>query len=87
MKFTPPDGEVRIGLHGRDTAATIAVEDTGPGVPPRERAQVFGRFHRLEPARGSPGNGLGLSLVLAVAKLHGLSVEIGEAPGAAAVSR
>ena len=81
VKFTPPGGEVRIGLHGRDTAVTIAVEDTGPGVPQRERAQVFGRFHRLEPARGSPGNGLGLSLVLAVAKLHGLSVEIGEAPG------
>ncbi|NEU12718.1 HAMP domain-containing protein [Methylobacterium sp. BTF04] len=81
VKFTPPGGEVRIGLHDRDAATLIAVEDTGPGVPERERAQVFGRFHRSEPARGSPGNGLGLSLVSAVAQLHGLEVGIGEAPG------
>ena len=80
VKFTPPGGEVRIGLSRDEGATTVAVQDTGPGIPERERAQVFGRFHRTEPARSSPGNGLGLSLVAAVAKLHGLTVDLGGGP-------
>ena len=56
------------------------MEDTGPGIPERERTQVLGHFHRSDLARGSPGNGLGLSLVAAVAKLHGLTMDLGDAP-------
>jgi signal transduction histidine kinase len=51
--------------------ARVEVADSGPGVPPDRREAVFDRFVRLEGSRSTPGNGLGLSLVRAVAKLHG----------------
>ena len=49
----------------------ITVSDRGPGVPAAERERVLGRFVRLEESRSEPGSGLGLSLVAAVARLHG----------------
>jgi signal transduction histidine kinase len=54
----------------------LAVHDSGPGIDPAEREAVFLRFHRTESSRHLPGNGLGLSLVAAVARLHGLQVAI-----------
>ena len=53
-----------------DDTVTVVVADTGPGVPPGEREAVLRRFYRLEPARSTPGSGLGLSLVAAVVQLH-----------------
>ena len=50
---------------------TIAVTDEGPGIPESERARATERFYRGESARSTPGSGLGLSLVAAVAHLHG----------------
>ncbi|MEE2997072.1 MAG: HAMP domain-containing sensor histidine kinase [Pseudomonadota bacterium] len=66
IKYSPPDGTVT--LHSVDR--TVSVSDTGPGIPNEEREDVFRRFHRLEVARSTPGSGLGLSLVEAVAHLH-----------------
>jgi signal transduction histidine kinase len=63
-------GEVRLSAHQRDGRAALEVSDTGPGIPETEREAVFDRFVRLEPSRSTPGNGLGLSLVRAVARLH-----------------
>jgi len=64
----------------------IEVADTGPGVPQERREQVFDRFFRLEGSRSTPGNGLGLSLVRAVAKLHGGEVHLDDNnPGLRAV--
>jgi K+-sensing histidine kinase KdpD len=54
----------------------VAVTDNGPGIPAEERTAVLRRFHRLEKSRHTPGSGLGLSLVAAVAKLHGLTLTI-----------
>src|SRR4029077_18897983 len=51
--------------------AEIIVADRGPGVPSSDRDRVLGRFVRLEASRSEPGSGLGLSLVAAVARLHG----------------
>jgi signal transduction histidine kinase len=48
----------------------ITVADSGPGIPDAERERVLQRFVRLDATRSTPGNGLGLSLVDAVAKLH-----------------
>jgi len=60
----------------------IEVADRGPGVSPEDRERVFDRFVRLETARSRPGSGLGLSLVAAVARLHGGTVRlIDNAPG------
>jgi signal transduction histidine kinase len=60
----------------------ISVADDGPGIPAGQREHVFKRFYRLEQSRYTPGNGLGLSLVAAVAHLHGARVELlDNAPG------
>ncbi|HEV3373791.1 MAG TPA: ATP-binding protein, partial [Xanthobacteraceae bacterium] len=50
--------------------------DTGPGIPPDERAKVFRRFYRLERSRTTPGSGLGLSTVAAIAELHHAAIEL-----------
>jgi signal transduction histidine kinase len=58
------------------------VMDTGPGIPEDEREAVLGRFYRTEDSRHTPGSGLGLALVAAVARLHGMTVTIADArPG------
>jgi signal transduction histidine kinase len=49
----------------------ITVSDEGPGIPAEDRAKATDRFYRGESARSTPGSGLGLSLVAAVANLHG----------------
>ncbi|MDP4005424.1 ATP-binding protein [Methylobacterium sp. NEAU K] len=76
LKFTPSGGVVRVGVTRAAAAAILSVEDTGPGLPPAEHAQVFHRFYRAEAARRTPGNGLGLSLVAAIAKLHGAAATV-----------
>ena len=63
--------EVVVRTSRRDRLAEIAVCDRGPGVPESERERVLSRFVRLEASRSEPGSGLGLSLVAAVARLHG----------------
>lgn len=54
----------------------ISIADDGPGIPAEEYEHVFKRFYRLEQNRYTPGNGLGLSLVAAVARLHGARIEM-----------
>ncbi|HTW51926.1 MAG TPA: HAMP domain-containing sensor histidine kinase [Stellaceae bacterium] len=71
-------GEVLLSAHQQDGRAALEVSDTGPGIPEEERDVVFDRFVRLEPSRSTPGNGLGLSLVRAVARLHNGTVALGE---------
>jgi signal transduction histidine kinase len=64
-------GDVSIRVLQRNGRAALEVADRGPGIPEAERHAVFDRFVRLEPSRSTPGNGLGLSLVRAVARAHG----------------
>jgi signal transduction histidine kinase len=59
-----------VTASGTPLGIELRVADTGPGIPPAERARVVERFVRLEASRNSPGTGLGLSLVAAVARLH-----------------
>jgi signal transduction histidine kinase len=62
--------------------AVLTVADDGPGIPEEARAMVLRRFHRLDTARTTPGTGLGLALVAAVAELHGMALVLGDnAPG------
>lgn len=71
MKYTQDGGKVELrAVRRADGRIEILVADDGPGVPPVERDRVVERFVRLETARSSPGVGLGLSLVAAVARLH-----------------
>ena len=72
MKYTPAGGKIELQAERRaDGRLEVCVSDDGPGVPVAERERVTERFVRLEAARTSPGVGLGLALVSAVARLHG----------------
>ncbi len=84
MKFTPAGDTIRLSLVGSDGRVVLRLADSGPGIPEQDRARVLERFVRLDESRGTPGSGLGLSLVAAVAKLHGATLELGDAgPGLA----
>jgi signal transduction histidine kinase len=69
-------GLVTVETARRDGGVLFSVADDGPGIPAEEREHVLKRFYRLEQSRSSPGNGLGLSLVAAVARLHGARIEM-----------
>uniref|UniRef100_UPI00258C8D2F sensor histidine kinase n=1 Tax=uncultured Methylobacterium sp. TaxID=157278 RepID=UPI00258C8D2F len=84
VKFTPASGTVRVAYAASEAGRAVVVSDTGPGIPEAERAQVFRRFYRAEPARHTPGHGLGLGLVAAIARMHGFSVAADVAPGGGA---
>lgn len=75
-------GNVVVEVTHADGCALISVRDDGPGIPPDERQNVLKRFYRLEQSRRTTGNGLGLSLVAAVARLHLARIELlDNAPG------
>nr|WP_281384711.1 ATP-binding protein [Nitrospirillum iridis] len=80
LKFTPPGGRVTLALGPRagDGATVIHVADSGPGIDPHERDLVFSRFYRSDRTRHLEGTGLGLSLVAAIARLHGLAPRVGD---------
>jgi signal transduction histidine kinase len=71
LKFTPPGGEVRLTMALTPDGPRIEVSDTGPGIPEAEREMVLQRFYRGAETAATPGSGLGLSIVAAVARLHG----------------
>jgi signal transduction histidine kinase len=82
LKHGRDAGRVSVEVTRGDDGAAISVADDGPGIPAAERRHVFKRFYRLERSRRTPGNGLGLSLVAAVARLHGADIEmLDNAPG------
>ncbi len=82
---SPPaalSGAITISLARVGHSVEIAVGDRGPGVAPQDRERALQRFVRLEKARSLPGAGLGLSLVAAVARMHGGAVRLEDnAPG------
>ena len=82
LRHTGPGAEIMVTAAHRGAAATLSVADNGPGVPEPERERLFDRFYRLERSRSTPGSGLGLALVAAVARLHGAQVTLFDArPG------
>jgi signal transduction histidine kinase len=84
VKYTPSGGAITLAVRRRPAdQVEISVADTGPGIPKHERERVRLRFVRLEESRSAPGSGLGLSLVQAIADLHGAALELADAPGRA----
>jgi signal transduction histidine kinase len=74
--------EVKIAVSRCADGPVLSISDRGPGIPIDERNHVLRRFYRLERSRNRPGNGLGLSLVAAVANLHGAHIVMGDnSPG------
>ena len=88
IKYTPAGGHISVWPMMTPAGVDLTVADTGQGIPAEERARVVERFVRLEASRHSPGTGLGLSLVAAVARLHGAALILEDnAPGLKAIVR
>jgi signal transduction histidine kinase len=82
LRHAGPQARIVVVVARGERSAVLSVTDDGPGVPAAERPRLFDRFYRLERSRSTPGSGLGLALVAAVAKLHGAEVELMDAaPG------
>jgi len=78
IKYTPRPGKVTLKIEEDDKRFSIIVSDSGPGIEEEDRQRVLERFVRLENERNSPGNGLGLSLVKAVTRLHKARLVLGD---------
>jgi signal transduction histidine kinase len=82
IKYSPQQGLILVQVEHAADSVRLSVSDTGPGIPAGERERVLQRFTRLDHARSSPGNGLGLSLVNAIARLHQATISFADnAPG------
>jgi signal transduction histidine kinase len=82
IKFSPPGSDVKLSAAPIEKGARITVRDQGPGIPAADLQRATERFFRGEQARSTPGSGLGLALVQAVATLHyGALVLEDAAPG------
>ncbi len=82
LKYAPTDGTIEFRLRRERDAIVATVTDNGPGIAPGDRERVLERFVRLEAARSTPGNGLGLSLVKAVTNMHGATLVLADnSPG------
>lgn len=85
IKYTPAGGIVEVEAFSetanQQVVAKIRVTDTGVGIPPEVHAQVFERFHRIDPSHTMPGSGLGLSIVKEIVNAHGGEVQLESTPG------
>ena len=70
IRHGPPGTAIACSVIAGDARVLVSVSDTGPGIPAAERENVQRRLYRLEKSRTTPGSGLGLSLVRAIADLH-----------------
>ena len=70
LKYAGAWATVRIRTTKERDIVSVVVQDDGPGIPAAERSRVVDRFYRLDQSRSLPGNGLGLSIVTAIASLH-----------------
>ncbi|MBZ9796919.1 ATP-binding protein [Mesorhizobium sp. ES1-4] len=86
LRHCPPGTAIKLSATRRDGRVLASVADNGPGIPTGEREKVFQRLYRLDHSRSTPGSGLGLSLVRAIADLHGATITLEDCrPGLAVV--
>ncbi len=88
IKYAPEGGRIVVALRNADGTPELTVTDGGPGIPADARELVFRPLYRLDRSRGAPGRGLGLSIVAAVAALHGIEITLHDnQPGLKVVMR
>jgi two-component system sensor histidine kinase TctE len=75
LRYTPQGGSVTVRVRRDGEHALLEVEDTGPGIAPSERANVFERFYRIL-GSNVQGSGLGLAIVREIAQQHGAEIDI-----------
>lgn len=78
LRHCPPGTHIAVELARSAKTCLLCVADDGPGIPAEARELVFRRFFRLESSRSTPGHGLGLSLVAAIAELHGAAITLSD---------
>lgn len=84
LRHCPPGTTIKLSATRQGERILAGVADNGPGIPADEREKVFQRLYRLDHSRSTPGSGLGLSLVRAIADLHGASIVLDDChPGLA----
>jgi signal transduction histidine kinase len=90
VRYSPAGGEIHLNAHETEPGKWIEVRisDSGPGIPPERREEVFERFRRIpgqQPQRGHRGHGLGLNFVKMAVEQHGGTIRVvddSELPGA-----
>ena len=78
LHHTPAGTSIEVSVHRGPKGVVAVVADRGPGIPEAEQGRVLERFVRLDRSRTTPGNGLGLSLVAAVADLHDAALRLSD---------
>ncbi len=81
LKYTPAGGQVTLRLEECSGTVRFSVKDNGAGIAPADQGKVFQRFYRADASRSQPGNGLGLSMVKAVAESLGGTIRLFSQPG------
>lgn len=82
VRHSPDHARIELNAARVHERIEVTVADNGPGVPAGLRDKVMQRFYRIESSRSTPGNGLGLSLAQAIARLHGSELVLGDhSPG------
>jgi two-component system OmpR family sensor kinase len=83
LQYTPRGGRAGLAARAEGDGLVLTIWDTGPGVAPDERAELFDRFRRGRAAQasGKPGSGLGLAIAKAVADAHGATIALGDREG------
>jgi signal transduction histidine kinase len=81
VKYTPEAGSITIRLVDDEQHIHLSISDTGVGIPTQELPKIFQRFYRCDWSRSEIGNGLGLSLALALVRAHGGDITVNSTPG------
>jgi len=76
VKYTPAGGTVDLSVHATPEGALVTVEDSGPGIPEKDRARALDRFYRVVNGAGATGSGLGLAIVKSIADMHGATIAL-----------
>jgi two-component system phosphate regulon sensor histidine kinase PhoR len=86
VNYSPEEAEIHLAARGDDGLVQIAVEDSGPGIPPEDLGRVFERFYRVDKSRSRPGGtGLGLAIVKHLVELHGGEARAANRPQGGAI--
>lgn len=83
VKYTPPEGAIRLKLSPHGRFAVAQVLDTGIGIPKKEQRRLFEKFYRptLPATLGPRGTGLGLAITKEIVQLHGGTIRVDSKPG------
>jgi signal transduction histidine kinase len=82
IKYTPSGGSITVSTGHREGRISVAVQDTGRGIPPDELPHLFEKYRRVREAKRTEGTGLGLFIAKTIVEAHGGDIRVESAPGA-----